>query len=114
MHVKHGRAHRSFCVLAWIVAGLYLFLHGGRPEALLTWKALIFFGGGIVVAPLVLGSFGAWVHKVLVQALLIALRPAGDAAMGLIRLAGLAVLLAEGWVVYELALWAFAQNWGAA
>src|SRR5690349_21385832 len=96
MHVKQGRAHRSFCTLVWIGVGLYLFLKGGGPESLLTLKALYFFLGGIIAMYLVVGTFGAWAHKTIVQALLIALRPDGDAAMGLIRLAGLAVFVAEG------------------
>lgn len=114
MLVRQGRAHRSFCALVWIVAGLYIFLHTGGPDDLLTLKALIFFAGGIAAAYWVLGTFAGWVHKVLVQALLVALRPPGDAAMGLIRLAGLVVLVAEAVAVYQIALWAFMQNWGAA
>lgn len=114
MHIKQGGTHRSFCVLAWILCGFYIFLQRGGPETLLTWKALIFFLGGIAVMYLVAGTFGAWVHKVLVQALLVALRPPGDTAMGLIRIAGLAVFVGEAVAVYQSALWVFAQNWGAA
>src|SRR5262245_15329603 len=105
MHVKQGNAHRSFCTLAWILVGLYIFLKAGGPESLLTWKALIFFLGGIIAMSLVLGSFGAWAHKTITKALLVALRPDGDAAMGLIRLAGLTVFVAEAVAVYEIALW---------
>ncbi len=112
MHIRQGRAHRSFCVLVWIVTGLYLFLYGGGAASLLSWKAAGFFLGGMLAASLVLGTFGAWAHKVLVQALLIALRPPGEASLGLIRLVGLAVLVAEAAVVYEVALWAFGLNWG--
>lgn len=114
MHVKQGRAHRGFCVLVWIATGLYLFVYKGTPESLMTQKSAIFFIGGIVVSYIVLGTFAAWAHKVIVQALLVALRPDGDIAMGLIRLAGVAVLVAEAVGVYWIALWAFAQNWGAA
>jgi hypothetical protein len=112
MHIRQGRAHRSFCALIWAVTGLYLFLRQGGPESLLSWQALIYFVVGMLAASLVLGSFGAWAHKVLVQALLIALRPPGDASLGLIRVVGLAVLVAEALVVYQAALWAFGQNWG--
>lgn len=107
MLIRHGRAHRSFCALVWIVTGLYLFLHQGGPETLLTGKAAWFLLAGTLLVSLVLGTFGAWAHKVLVQALLIALRPPGDASLGLIRLAGLAVLVAEAAVVYQAAFWAF-------
>lgn len=111
-HIRQGRAHRSFCALAWIISGLYVFLRAEGPESLFTWRAAAFFIPGTLAAALLLGGFGAWAHKVLAQALLVALRPPGGAAMGLIRMAGVAVLVGEAAAAYSAAVWLLARPWG--
>jgi hypothetical protein len=111
MHIRQGRAHRSFCALVWIISGLYVFLQKEGPDGLLTWRAVAFFLPGTLVAALLLGSFGAWAHRALVQALLVTLRPPGGTAMALIRVAGVAVLVSEATAAYSVAAWALARQW---
>lgn len=80
--IRQKRAYHSFCSLAWIISGLYVLFQRGRLEKPAHRAGAVLFRSGILAVVLLLGRFGAWMHKALAQALQAALRPSGHAAHG--------------------------------
>jgi hypothetical protein len=57
--------HGTRAIFWWVVVGVLLHVYHGDTRSLLTWKAAVFFFGGMFIAAFVVAEFNTWLQVII-------------------------------------------------